>query len=224
MKRKRKQKTIWYITGVCLIVIVILAVWFTNEDTEETVATVEEDENLSPLIKDDSYEWPDITVDLISVNDYSRPGTALSAINNIVIHYVANPGSSAQSNRNYFEGLAESHETKASAHMVVGLEGEIIQCIPLNEVAYASNDRNYDTISIEVCHPDESGKFSDTTYESLVHLCAWLCLRYDLQAEDLIRHYDVTGKDCPKYYVENETAWQQLKDDVATEMEGYPKK
>ena len=41
-----------------------------------------------------------------------------------------------------------------SAHFLIGLEGEIIQCIPLNEKSSATNDRNRDTISIEVCHPD----------------------------------------------------------------------
>jgi N-acetylmuramoyl-L-alanine amidase len=30
----------------------------------------------------------------------------------------------------------------------------------------------------------------------------------------VIRHYDVTGKECPKYYVEHETAWETFKDDV----------
>ena len=29
-------------------------------------------------------------------------------------------------------------------------------------------------------------------------------------------HYDVTGKACPKYYVENEDAWLQFKEDLLT--------
>ena len=35
----------------------------------------------------------------------------------------------------------------------------------------------------------------------------------------MIRHYDVTGKNCPKYFVENPEAWEQLKEDVHTRME-----
>ncbi len=31
----------------------------------------------------------------------------------------------------------------------------------------------------------------------------------------MIRHYDVTGKVCPKYFVEHEEAWQQFKEEVA---------
>ena len=158
---------------------------------------------------------PDIDVQLLDVNPYSRPGIESNGITGIVIHYTANPGSTAQDNRDYFNGLQYSQETSASSNFVVGLDGEIIQCVPTWEVAYASNDRNYDTVSIEVCHPDESGKFTDKTYRSLVQLTAWLCVKFDLTADDVIRHYDVTGKNCPKYFVENEEAWTAFKENVS---------
>ncbi len=48
-----------------------------------------------------------ITVDLIPLNEYSRPGVPLEGVNAIVIHYTANPGSTAQQNRNYFASLAD---------------------------------------------------------------------------------------------------------------------
>ena len=143
----------------------------------------------------------------------------LSQVNGIVVHYTANPGTTAQQNRDYFEGLAQSGETHASSHFVIGISGEIIQCIPCNEIAYASNDRNSDTVSIECCIPDDTGKFTDATYGSLVHLVTWLMGRYDLTTDDVIRHYDVTGKACPKYYVENEAAWEQFKSDLVDYIE-----
>ena len=121
--------------------------------------------------------------------------------------------------RNYFEGLKDSHATRSSSNFIVGLEGEIIQCVPTWEVAYASNDRNHDTVSIECCHPDESGKFTDDTYRSAVQLCAWLCLKFDLGPEDVIRHYDVTGKDCPRYFVQHEDAWEAFRADVGKALE-----
>ena len=158
---------------------------------------------------------PDIDVQLLDVNPYSRPGIESDGITGIVIHYTANPGSTAQDNRDYFNGLQYSQETSASSNFVVGLDGEIIQCVPTWEVAYASNDRNYDTVSIEVCHPDESGKFTDKTYRSLVQLTAWLCVKFNLTADDVIRHYDVTGKNCPKYFVENEEVWAAFKENVS---------
>lgn len=157
---------------------------------------------------------PDIDVELLTVNPYSRPGIETSKIKGIVVHYTANPGATAIANRNYFEGLKDSHLTKTSSNFIVGLEGEIVQCVPTWEVAYASNDRNIDTVSIECCHPDESGEFLEDTYQSMVQLCAWLCLKFDLSEKDIIRHYDVTGKNCPKYFVENEKAWENFHKDV----------
>lgn len=162
---------------------------------------------------------PDYDVQLLTVNEYSRPGTPIDEVNGIVVHYTANPGTTAQQNRNYFEGLKDSHDTSASSHFIIGMEGELVQCIPCNEVAYASNDRNHDTISIECCIPDETGMFTDETYDTLVHLISWLCGRYGLSTQQVIRHYDITGKMCPKYYVENEDAWEQLKRDVEQYIE-----
>lgn len=164
-----------------------------------------------------SVQWegaPPINVELLTPNEWSRPQIALQQINGIVIHYTANPGSTAQQNHDYFEGLKDSQSTKASSHFIIGLDGEVIQCIPSSEWAYASNSRNSDTLSIECCHPDESGQFTDATYQSLVQLTGWLCHRFGLSSEDVIRHYDVTGKDCPKYFVEHEDAWVQFRQDV----------
>ncbi len=161
---------------------------------------------------------PDIDVQLLDINDYSRPGVESDPITGIVIHYTANPGSTAQENRDYFNGLKDSHETSVSSHFVVGLEGEIVQCVPTWEIAYASNERNHDTISIECCHPDETGRFNDATYKSVVQLTAFLCEKYGLTADNVIRHYDVTGKICPKYFVEYEDAWQTFKEDVAAAL------
>ena len=156
-------------------------------------------------------EKPDITVDLLDLNEYSRPGLEAEQLTGIVIHYTANPGSTAKQNRDYFNGLKDTHITKASSHFIVGLEGEIVQCVPTWEIAYASNGRNKDTVSIECCHPNESGEFTRETYQSMVQLTAWLCEKFGLDENDVIRHYDVTGKICPKYFVENEEAWEEFK-------------
>lgn len=157
----------------------------------------------------------------ISVNPYSRPGTKLSAVNGIVIHYVGNPGTTAQQNRDYFDGLKRqsgSNTTSVSSHFVIGLDGEIVQCIPVDEKAFASNNRNSDTISIECCHPEADGVFTEETYDSLVKLTAWLCRELKLSEKDVIRHYDVTGKECPKAFVEDEEAWKQFRKDVKKAM------
>ena len=161
-----------------------------------------------------------VTVDYLPANEYSRPGTPLEEISGVVVHYVGNPGTSAAANRSFFANLALTHETYASAHFLVGLDGEILQCVPLTEIAYCSNTANDYTVSIEVCHPDDTGEFGGETMESLEQLVAWLCETFDLDpAEDVIRHYDVTGKICPKYYVENEDAWLAFLQDVSARIE-----
>ena len=173
--------------------------------------------------KDEKFEAiePEIDVELLTVNPNSRPGQPTEKITGIVMHYTANPGASAIDNRNYFEGLKDTQTTQASSNFIIGLEGEIIQCVPTWEVAYASNDRNIDTISIECCHPDESGKFNDDTYRSMVQLCAWLCMKFELSEENIIRHHDVTGKICPKYFVEDEEAWKKFKKDVGRTLADF---
>lgn len=156
---------------------------------------------------------------LLTKNPYSRPGTKLSKVSKIVVHWVGNANSTAQANRNYFESL-KTKKIYASSHYIIGLEGEILQCIPEDEVAYHATVANGYSIGIENCHPDWNGKFNDKTYGSLIELCADLCKRYGLDAQkDIIRHYDVTKKDCPRYYVKNTSAWIKLIQDVKTLME-----
>lgn len=160
-----------------------------------------------------------IQQEILPVNPYSRPGDKVSKVTAIVVHYVGNPGTTAEQNRSYFNNLAELKNAYASSHYVVGLQGEIIQCVPLDEIAYASNNRNYDTISIECCHQDAEGRFTGDTYNSLVRLVAALCRTYGLNPEtDVIRHYDVTGKLCPIYYVNNPDEWYAFKLSVKNEM------
>lgn len=172
-----------------------------------------------------SVTMPDyVQQDFLDFNPYSRPGTKMKRINGIVIHYVANPGTTARQNRDYFASLKDQTGEKkisASSHFIIGLEGEIVQEIPIYEVAYAtSKEKNKDTVSIECCHPDETGKFNDQTYASLVKFTALLCKELGLTEKDVIRHYDATGKDCPRYFVAHEDAWKQFLQDVKTERKG----
>lgn len=160
---------------------------------------------------------------LLTISPYCRSGEKQGSIKNIVVHWVGNAGSSALGNRNYFNSLATSHKTSASSHYIIGLNGEIIRCIPEDEVAFHSGSysMNRKSIGIENCHPDWNGQFNSNTYNSLVELCADICRRYGLSVNNIIRHYDVTGKICPKYYVEHQDAWTQFKNDVANKL-GQP--
>ena len=221
MRRRRRNIQIAIRMGVVVLaalLIIFIGVKVAKLVAAKTGITVfKEKQEITKIVE----TAPDYDVQLLSINDYSRPGLAIDRVDGIVVHYTATPGTSAQQNRDYFEGLKDSHETSASSHFVIGIEGEIIQCIPCNEISYASNDRNNDTLSIECCIPDDTGKFSDATYDTLVHTVAWLCGRYGLTTDDVIRHYDVTGKMCPKYYVEHEDAWDTFKEDVNQYIDTY---
>lgn len=154
-------------------------------------------------------------------------------IRGIAFHWVANPGSTAIGNRNYFNSLKSQTTLPrryASSHEVIGLDGEVIICIPKNEVAFHSggkvyksrvkeilnNSPNRHLYGIEVCHPDWSGKFSNVTYRALLDRVVDLLIEFNLKPsiDTLWRHYDVTGKDCPRYYVNNKKEWLQLINDV----------
>ena len=206
-RRRRAGPAVPVLLGAVLLCLTAAVVWVLLRDRGPQVEDVPVPEYVEK--------------DYLTVNPYSRPGDALEKINGVVIHYVGNPGTTAHANRNYFESLSSGAEdTYASSHFIVGLDGEVIQCVPLTEVAYASNTRNEDTVSIEVCHPDETGQFSPVTYARTVELTAWLCRTFKLNpSQDVIRHYDVTGKICPKYYVDNPEAWDDFRADVALEME-----
>lgn len=215
LKQKRHRRRLFIFRAgviVCIAVFVIAAgIFYKNISADKSDSRRWQVKNSGD---DMDSKRPPMEIALLTPNEYSRPQTSLENVRGIVIHYTANPMTGAMDNRNYFEGLKDSHLTYASSHFIVGLHGDIVQCIPTSEIAYASNDRNSDTISIEVCHPDETGKFNDETYESLVWLTGWLCQYLDVENDGIIRHYDVTGKLCPKYFVDHEDAWLAFKADV----------
>jgi len=187
---------------------------FTHNEQEADVIK----EVFEPIIKDmneNEISPPAIIEDYLDINEYSRPGTPLNTVKNIFVHYTANKGTSAEQNRSYFANLALTHERSASAHFIIGYDGKLIQCIPLDEEAYAVMTRNSDSISIECCFLAEDGSFTQETYDTLIHTLAWLLNKYQLSTDDILRHYDCGGKLCPIYYVENEDAWDKLLQDVA---------
>lgn len=205
-------------TGGFLLVRTIVRHVTGDEEAMETVLD-QKAEKLFARKRKKVFDMPLVTEDFLTPNAFSRPQEALLCVKSVFVHYTANAGTTAAQNRSYFEGLAQSQETSASAHFILGYDGEIIQCLPLDEIGYAVKGRNYDSVSIECCYLDESGQFTEETYRSLVRLTAWLLGQYDLTEEDILRHYDEGGKNCPKYYVEHDASWQQLKEDVADYIE-----
>ena len=168
-----------------------------------------------------------ITNNYLTPNQYSRPCTKRTRTTKVAVHYVGNPNTSALANRNYFENCKDTHKY-VSSNYIVGLIGEVICCVPDEEIAYCTNQANSYSVSIEVCHPKKDGVFADCTYVSLCELCAMLLKKYKLAVDDLIRHADVTGKQCPLCWVKTKyqseavatARWNRFKQDVQTVMNG----
>ena len=200
-RRAARRRLLFAVLAIALIAAVVL--W---RPWRRVLRNNNEEEILPP-------EW--VERELLPVNPYSRPGTALPQVNGVVIHYVGNPGTTAAQNRSYFAGLAKSQATYASSHFIIDLDGTVIQCVPLNEIAYCSNSANKDTVSIECCHPDDTGEFTRETLESLTRLVNWLIETYSLEREDIQRHYDITGKVCPKWFVDDPAAWERFRDGLS---------
>ena len=144
-----------------------------------------------------------------------------SIIKYIVIHYTANNGDTARNNLSYFSRPG----AKASAHYFVD-EKEVCQSVPDNVVAWHCGGKlqgsgghtfyqkctNTNSIGIELCTRITNGKawFKDETVQNTIVLVRDLMRRYNIPLERVIRHYDVTGKECPKPFLE-ERIWADFK-------------
>lgn len=167
---------------------------------------------------------------LMSIDPRGRSGDPLPLLNGIVIHWVANPGATPDQIYRYFESTTRY----ASAHYCIGIDGEILRLIPEDEVAWHAGPSsltslavnqslgglpNWRTIGIELCHPDWTGKFTDKTLEAAISLTADIGHRNNVDVmKNLLRHYDCTGKHCPKWFVDHPEAWRDFRDDVSIAM------
>lgn len=152
---------------------------------------------------------------LLTPSKYNRPQTKIKPTA-IAWHYVGNPNTSALANRNYFESLSKTKSTYASSHFIIGLKGEILQLIPEEEKSFCTNWANDYTVSIECCHPDSTGKFTEETYRSMIWLGKYIMKKYEIREN--IRHYDVTKKICPKWFVDNPSEWENFKKRLEEEV------
>lgn len=145
---------------------------------------------------------------LLTPNEYSRPQTKLKSVQGVVIHWTANEGkgADAEANRTFFENRKAGKTGFGSAHYIVD-NTEIVQCIPDKELAYHVGATKYKTtqfgsypndclLGIEMC-VNSDGNFK-VVYEQTVQLAATLVKKYKLNPDtDIVRHYDITGKNCP---------------------------
>lgn len=151
-----------------------------------------------------------------------------SSIKYIVWHYTANDGDTDEANGKYFN----SPNRNASAHYFVD-DDSVTQSVPDNYVAWSVGGNRYsnykttggaklygiaknaNTLNIELCDTQKNGIYniSDKTLANAIALTKDLMKKYNIPIENVIRHFDVTGKSCPAYYVDN-NKWNEVKNKI----------
>lgn len=161
---------------------------------------------------------------LANAGNYGSTRTAQS-IRYIVLHYTGNDGDTAMNNAKYYASTV----VKASAHYFVDAN-EVVQSVPDLRIAWAVGGKKYascsqtgggklynicrntNSISIELCDEKRNGVYAPAaaTVTTALELTQTLMTKYGIPKENVIRHFDVTGKLCPAYWAgkENEAKWK----------------
>ncbi len=163
---------------------------------------------------------------------YNHNVSTTGRIKYIVIHYVGALGG-AEANCKYYAGGNRG----ASAHYFDGFDGEIWQSVVDKDIAWHCGAkayrhpecRNDNSLGIEMCVRNKGSQASDSkdwyfeeaTVKAAIALTRELMAKYNVPADRVIRHYDVTGKICPNPYVYNHTGhtWEAFKAALVTSVE-----
>lgn len=159
------------------------------------------------------------------ISAYNHNSGSVNRIKYIVIHYVGAVGG-AKANCQYFANA----DRGASAHYFVDYNGDIWQSVEDKNIAWHCGTksgykhpecRNANSIGIELCVRNKGSQadtskdwyFEDATVWAAAELTKHLMSKYNVPADHVIRHYDVTGKICPNPYVYNTTShtWTEFK-------------
>lgn len=176
---------------------------------------------------------------IISNKDFNYHNSSIrnSSIKYIVIHYTEE-----EKDGKYFIDLFNKSETtRASADYFVSLNGYIYQYNMEIDTRFSwavGDSKRADTlggslygivtndnsISVEMCVYDGGSKnandkgwyYSEETIQSTINLVKYLMKKYDISIDNVIRHYDVSGKLCPGIIGWNEDSgsidkWMEFK-------------
>ena len=162
--------------------------------------------------------------DLLTPNPYNFSGVVY-APSRIVIHYTGDLGASAAQLSQFFNNTAKGmfknskKQINTSCNYIIGFDGTIIKKAEDNQMTYSVGSKyNPGSIAIEVCYNSKDGKFTDKAIKALSELVPMLQRKYKIENKNVVRHYDLTGKLCPFYYVDNKR-WEELKDEITLKNE-----
>ena len=143
------------------------------------------------------------------------------SIKYIVVHYTANNGDTAFGNAKYFRN---NKNLQASAHYFVD-ENEVWQSVKEGDTAFHCGAKHYrhpecrngNAIGVELCSRKSGGGkyyFKAETEDRAAELVKSLMKKYGIDTNHVLRHFDVTGKNCPAPFVEDVTKWQNFKNNL----------
>ena len=162
-------------------------------------------------------------MDAVKITGFKQAGSGnyragrTAPIRYIVVHYTANKGDTAKNNADYFARAT----TKTSAHYFVD-EKEVWQSVREMDTAYHCGAKTYkhpfcrngNSIGVEMCLLDKSGNIRPGTIDTALSVVRQLMAAYDIPIDRVLRHYDVTGKNCPRPMVENPQLWEDFKKEL----------
>lgn len=140
----------------------------------------------------------------------------------IVFHYTGNRKDNAKNNANYFR----NNDVDVSAHFFVD-DTSIRQSVKLCAVAwhcgtngtyYHKECRNSNSFGIEMCCTAGNFLISKKTLDNAAYLGAYLCKQLGITSSEVdtyvLRHYDVTHKQCPAQMVKHNEEWMKFKNQI----------
>lgn len=170
-----------------------------------------------------------------STNYYSTSKRSKANIRFAVVHYTANDGDTDEANAEYFT----RPNIKASAHYFID-DDSITESVPVEYTAYSVGGSRQDSgskyskngakyygkcinansVSFELCdtQKDKKNNLSKKTRENAVDFIARKMIELRIPSSNLIRHFDVTGKLCPLYFITDEDDWKKFKKEVVNKI------
>lgn len=155
-------------------------------------------------------------MELIQAHESNYSKGRQRAIKYIVLHYTGNYNDTAKANCKYFT----EPNRNASAHYFADRHG-VLQSVKDTDVAWHCGGKHYvhpecrnsNSIGVEICTEWADGYFriGKETEQNALELVRGLMKKYGIPAENVIRHYDVTGKKCPEPWVREPEKWEEFK-------------
>jgi len=140
-----------------------------------------------------------------------------NVIRYIVIHDTGNVTDTSLGNAKYFSVDGR----KASAHYFVD-DKEIIQLVEDTDSAWhvgksLGKITNKNSIGIEMCR--KNNNVTEITEEKTIELVKFLMKKYNIAPENVVRHFDASGKNCPaSFNVGDWERWKKFKTKLSIEI------